>query len=306
MSNAPIQLGNSPTSWGVDFPDAAENPPWQQVLDGIVAAGYAVTELGPVGYLPDDPKQVGEELRERGLTVAGSFVFQPFHDPNALDRVLGVVRATCALISAVGGRYLVVIDEVSSARAETAGRSGDAPRLEGAARDRFLDAVRSGAAIAVEEFGLRPVLHNHAGTYLEYPDEIEAALEQVEADLLGLCIDTGHAAYAGIDPANFFETHHERVEYFHFKDIDRDVHAKTLAEPLDFWSAIAAGIFCPLGSGIVDFARLADVLRGHGFDGWATVEQDRDADSGSPVDDAIASRTYLEQIGMANHGGSSG
>jgi hypothetical protein len=38
-----IELGTGPVSFGVDFADARDNPPWTEVLDGIAAAGYRWT-----------------------------------------------------------------------------------------------------------------------------------------------------------------------------------------------------------------------------------------------------------------------
>ena len=45
-----IQIGAAPCSWGVEFADAPENPPWQQVLEEARGVGYRGIELGPVGY----------------------------------------------------------------------------------------------------------------------------------------------------------------------------------------------------------------------------------------------------------------
>jgi inosose dehydratase len=273
----------------VDFAGAPGNPAWPAVLDGIVRAGYAGTELGPLGYLPEDPGRLREELAARDLAVTGSFVFQPLHDPARLDDVLAIARRTCALIAGAGGRYLVIIDLVGPERAATAGRSGDAPRRPVA------DGVRAVAAVAREEHGLVPVVHPHAGSFLEFGDEIEALLDAVD---VGLCLDTGHAAYAGVDPVALYRRYADRIPYLHLKDVDPAVRARAVEE-LDFWQAVSAGVFCPLGSGMVDFPALAAALREHGFDGWATVEQDRDP-GGDPVSDLVTSRTFLERLGIAD------
>lgn len=288
-----VRLATGPVSWGVDFADAPDNPPWPAVLDGIVRAGYAGTELGPLGYLPEDPARLREELAARGLSVAGSFVFQPLHDPGRLDEVLAVTRRTCALVAGVGGRHLVVIDLVSEQRAATAGRATAAPRLAG---DRLAASVRAVAAVAREEHGLVPVLHPHAGSYVEFADEIDALLDATD---LALCLDTGHAAYAGLDPVELYRRYADRVPYLHLKDVDPAVHARV--SELDFWQAISAGVFCTLGAGVVDFPALAAALGERGFDGWATVEQDRDAASdGDPVAELIASRRFLASTGLTH------
>ena len=74
----------------------------------------------------------------------------------------------------------------------------------------------------------------------------------------------------------------------------------SVADGIGFWDAMAAGIFCTLGTGCVDFGGLARALDARGFDGWATVEQDRDPrGAGHPLADAVASRRFLEDIGLS-------
>ncbi|HEX6388321.1 MAG TPA: TIM barrel protein [Solirubrobacteraceae bacterium] len=295
-----LRIANAPVSWGVDYADAPGNPPWSDVLDGIAAAGYRWIELGPVGYLPEDREALGEALAARELQVAGTFLFDYLHDPARRERVLDAARRTCALIARAGGDHLVVLDHLSDARTAVAGRSAQAPRLqEGAERD-MLDAIRRVAEIAAEH-GLRPVFHPHAGTYVEHRDEIDGVMNAVGADELGLCIDTGHSAYAGVDPIALYRDYRERCDYFHFKDIDPVVHARVLAEGLDFDTAVGLGVFCPLGAGVVDFPALREALDETGFRGIATIEQDRDpAVPADPIEDARRSLRYLGDVGLAS------
>ncbi len=50
-----IKIGNAPCSWGIEFPSDPPNPTWQSVLDQCAGAGYKGIELGPIGYMPEDP-----------------------------------------------------------------------------------------------------------------------------------------------------------------------------------------------------------------------------------------------------------
>ena len=54
-----LRIGNAPCSWGVEFADDPRNPPWERVLDETVEAGYEGTELGPIGFMPEDPALLG-------------------------------------------------------------------------------------------------------------------------------------------------------------------------------------------------------------------------------------------------------
>src|SRR3954468_13610615 len=97
-----IRLAGGPVSWGVDFADAPGNPPHEDVLAGIAAAGLRWMELGPVGYVPPAAPA------EHGLRAVGTFVFDAFASGN--DAVLVAVDAALDAIVAAGGSLLVLID----------------------------------------------------------------------------------------------------------------------------------------------------------------------------------------------------
>ncbi|MGH2950066.1 MAG: sugar phosphate isomerase/epimerase family protein [Solirubrobacteraceae bacterium] len=294
-----VRLATGPVSWGVDFAGAPSNPPWRQVLDDIGRSGFRYIELGPVGYLPEDPQILRAELGRRELEAIGSFVFVPLHERRRLTGILAATRRTCSAIAAAGGRFLVVIDRVTAERAATAGRSDAARRLDPQDWRALVDGIRAIAAVA-GEFGLRPVIHPHAGSFVEFEDEIEGLLAALPPEAVELCLDTGHCAYAGIDPVDLYGRYARRIPYLHLKDLDPDVHMRAVRGELGFWQAVTAGVFCPVGLGAVRFPALGRELERSGFDGWATVEQDRDAREPGPVlPDVVASRRYLESTVLA-------
>jgi inosose dehydratase len=284
-----IRLATGPVSWGVDFADAPGNPPWEQVLDEIAASGIGALELGPIGYLPEEPAALRAALDSRGLTAVGSFVFDDFHDPSRRDELSIATARAARAIAAAGGTVLLLIDRPSPERAATAGRSIDARRLEDREWAAMLDAIRRCAAIA-EDHGLRPAFHPHAGSYVEYEDEIERLLDDSE---LALCLDTGHAAYAGIEADRALVAYGPRLVHVHLKD----VRAEVVERGLGFWDALAAGVFCPLGEGAVDLQAVLAALDDIGYEGYATIEQDRVAGSGSPLEDLAASVNVLAAAG---------
>ena len=262
-----LRLATGPVSWGVDFAGAPANPPWHEVVDGVAAAGYRWTELGPLGYLPPE---ADEELRRRGIGVTGGFVFEPLLDR---ERTLAAARATAARIARAGGRFLVIIDAVDPG----------ARRLDRAGRHALARTVLAVAKVA-RDHGLRAVVHPHAGTHVEHADEIELLLELCE-----LCLDTGHIAYAGGDPVALYRRWAERIPYLHIKDVD------PARRDGDFWGSVRAGVFRRLGEGVVDLGGLLAALAEHHFDGWAVVEQDR-APGVDPVADLVAGRRALEAL----------
>jgi inosose dehydratase len=274
-----LRLATGPVSWGIDFAGTPGNAPWSQVLDGAAAAGFRGLELGPLGYLPRD---VGPELEARGLRLTAGFVFEPLHDDARLQVTSRVARATATTVAELGGRFLVIIDRVSPAR-DRVGEAARAPRLDGRRREKLLRAVRTVADIARAE-GLRPLLHPHAGSYLEFEDEFAPLIEEI-----GLCLDTGHFAYAGVDPVAAYRRWADRIPYIHLKDLDPQRRGG------GFWHAVGRGVFRPLGEGSVDIAALMAAMAERGFDGWAVIEQDR-TPGGDPLPELVASRKLVEGL----------
>ena len=290
-----IKLATGPVTWGVDFADTPTNPPWQQVLDDIAASGVPAMELGPVGYLPEDPDIVRSLLADRNLESAGSFIFDDIHEPGARERLLDVAERVSLLIAASGGTILSLIDKPDNVRVATAGRPAAAPRLDAARWVQMVDQLDALAAVA-RRHGVRPVVHPHVGGYIEFEDEIERLVADTD---LNLTLDTGHLAYARMDPAETIKRYADRLGHVHFKDIRADVLARVDAEHLTFWEAIRAGIFCPIGDGLVDIAAVLGVLDEIGYDGFATIEQDRVPGSGAPLDDLLKSVAVIEHARAA-------
>ncbi|MFH5070380.1 TIM barrel protein [Enterobacter cloacae complex sp. 2024EL-00215] len=294
------RLANAPCSWGVDFADRPENPAWQRVLDDVSRAGFLAFDLGPVGYLPDNPSVLGQALSARNLQLSAGGLFDPLTDAAALPQVLDKTRRTCEILKALDAPRLVIIDCVSAERGRTAGQSAVAPRLSHDEWGKMMQRIIQIATLARDEYGVKSYLHPHAGCYIEFEDEVDRAMADLPDDLVGLCVDTGHSAYAGIDPVKLIERYHSRIGHMHFKDIDRDVHARCVAESVDFFSAIARGVFCPLGNGVVDFVAVNDALQRMNYQGLAVVEQDVDpTGAASPFDNACASYDYLQSVGIA-------
>ncbi len=294
-----IRIGNAPCSWGVEFASDPRNPTWQTVLAECAEAGYKGIELGPVGYMPEDPALLGEGLAKHDLTLIGGVVFRPYHDPNAWDDVLDATHRTARALQAHGAQHMVLIDSISPRRAPTAGRAGEAEQMDRAEWMAFRDRIAESARIGTEEYGLTVGIHAHAAGFIDFEPELERLLSEVDDRILKICFDTGHHSYAGFDPVAFMRRHMDRISYMHFKDIDPAVKSRAIANRTGFYDACGQGIFCNLGKGDVDFPAVRQLLVDAGFKGWCTVEQDCDPTLDvRPMDDARANREYLESIGF--------
>jgi inosose dehydratase len=293
-----IRIGNAPCSWGIEFASDPAYPTWKSVLKQCADAGYKGIELGPVGFMPEDPVELGEGLAEHDLELIGGVVFRPYHDPDAWEDVLDGTLRTCKALAAHGAQHLVLIDSISPRRAPTAGRAGEAEQMDKAEWTAYRDRIKESAKIGVDH-GLTVGIHAHAAGFMDFEPELERLLDEVDDRILKICFDTGHHSYSGFDPVAFMKRHMDRISYMHFKDIDPVVKADVVAKRTDFYTACGQGIFCNLGQGDVDFAAVRQLLIDAGFEGWCTVEQDCDPSMpGTPMEDAKANREYLQSIGF--------
>ncbi|MCP4380769.1 MAG: TIM barrel protein [Hyphomicrobiales bacterium] len=294
-----IPIGNAPCSWGVEFADDPRNPPWEQVLDEAREAGYAGIELGPIGFFPEDPSQFGDALAARGLSLIGGVVFRPLHDPEAWTDVLDATHRTGRAMRAHGAKHFVIIDSIADFRVPTAGRPDEARRLSETEWKGMVSRLRDVSRIARDEYGLIPTIHPHTAGCIEFLDETDRVLDEVDEGLLKLGIDTGHCVYAGYDPVDYFRKHRARTSYLHFKDISGPVKQAAIADRTGFYDACAKGIFCTLGNGLVDFRGLKLAIDETGYDDWGTVEQDCNPAAGNPVvEDARMNYAFLRDIGL--------
>lgn len=298
--DAGLQIANAPCSWGVHFSDRPENLPWPQVMDEAAAAGFSALDLGPVGYLPTDLPKLREELASRGLRLASGVLFDPLWDPAALPAILEKTRRTCAILKPLDAPRLVIIDCISQERGATAGRNADARRLNQRAWDAMMAAIIKIAGVAREEFGVASYLHPHAGSYIEFEDEVDRAMNDLPREQIGLCIDTGHAAYAGIDPVALIHRYGSRLGLMHFKDVNPQIRADCIRNQVAYFDAVdRRQIFCPLGAGMVDFSAVRDALMAVSYRGLAVVEQDPAAGA-TPLEHARANLEFLRSVRLVS------
>jgi inosose dehydratase len=292
-----IRIGSAPDSWGVWFPSDPKQIPWQRFLDEIAEAGYEWTELGPYGYLPTDLPTLRAELERRGLKVSATFAMAHLEDAAAWSGLERQVKGGAELLAALGGRFMVLIDDVYSDL--FTGQPTRPRRLDESGWKRLIETTHRAGDLVREQYGLQLVFHPHAETHVEYEDQIEALLEQTEPATVALCLDTGHHAYRGGDPVAFYRRHHERIPYLHLKSVDRQKQAWVERENIPIAIAVANDMFCEPSAGAVDFLALRDALVEFDYDGLATVEQDMyPAPFDKPLPIARRTREYLRSIGL--------
>ena len=156
-----------------------------------------------------------------------------------------------------------------------------------------------------DELSMTVVVHHHAGTFVETPQEIDRLLAETDPELVGLLLDTGHAVYGGADPVDVLRRHGDRVRYVHLKDVRADELARVRTTDIAMSEAWKRGVFCPLGEGVVDFPARGRVAARRG----ATTAGSSSSRTSCPTSDgrldpepfasARRSRAYLrDKVGL--------
>ncbi|NQT61253.1 MAG: TIM barrel protein [Bacteroidetes bacterium] len=296
-------LAIAPCSWGVEDASNKNNPSWMTVLDEASKGGFRGIELGPYGYLPQDPVMLKDELDSRGLTLVAGTLYDDLLSSSNVSDLLEKTHTTCRLLSSiieVGQKAcLVIIDKVKNERNHTAGQSEKALRLGPEDWAVMMNHIQIIAQIADGEYGIRPVVHPHAGGFIEFDDEIEHYLQDIPDEKAGLCLDTGHLYYAGDDPAQSIRKYFQRLDYLHFKDINKDRYHKAIYKNQGFFDACLDGVMCSIGRGCVDYRTIKESLNQLGYQGWITIEQERDPlDSAGVFQDITESLDFLIRKGF--------
>jgi len=284
-------VGTAPVNWNNDDLPGWRTPvPFLAMLDEMAAAGYEGTEFGADFFR--DIAQLRSELGQRQLRLAGSYQWLHLRDHEILEQEMVALSDTLEILVGCGSRDLIVADAMSPHRIAIAGQvpaDGNA-----GLDDDGWNLLSSGLRLVSEQAtaqGVQVHYHNHVGTYVETPAEVDRLLLETTGDDLDLCFDTGHFAYGGGDPTAFILEHRDRIGYLHLKDVSETVLEEAKRQRWSFLDALRQIIFCEFGEGIVDIPQVIAALRSGGYSGWVIVEQD--TSSRPSTESSTASRAFL-------------
>jgi inosose dehydratase len=268
-----LRLGTAPDSWGVWFPSDPHQVTWDVYLDEIARVGYVYTELGPQGFMPQDPEQLKDELAQRGLTVVGGTVFAGLHKGSeALEKAKREFGQEAKLLSAVGAEYLVHLPEQYTD--QHTGEATEGADLDAEQWKNLVTGTDELARYLLEEYGVKLVFHPHADTHVDTQDRIERFLTDTDSELVNLCLDTGHVSYCEGDNIEIIERFPERITYVHLKSVDPAVRARVIEENLSLADGVKLGVMCEPPYGVPDMPPLLDALGKLDREIFCVIEQD--------------------------------
>jgi inosose dehydratase len=309
MTAASFRVASAPVSFGVDevLSDDAWMPAPDDMLDWMVDIGYEGTELGPPGFL-GDAAQVKERLTGRNLELVGAFIPQHFSRAERADEDRAVLKDSLRVLAegspAGSTPFAVLADHFDEpVRLAMSGRIASHPEawLSDARFQTLVDSLHRASEVC-RAAGFEPVLHPHAGTYIETAGEIARVMEAIDPALLGLCLDTGHFRFGGADPTQAVHDYHELIRHVHIKDCRSAVIDSVAADDKGLAEALSRGVFCELGAGDSRIDSVIEALRSYDYQGWLVIEQDQALRATDTPESVVAgqraNREYLRRLGI--------
>jgi inosose dehydratase len=283
-----MDFGNAPCSWGVFYPTGNAITA-DGYLDAVKRAGYRATELGPLGFLPEEPDALADALGSRGLSLAGASHVHVLAEHGSWPVLHAALTRLGRVLQALNAPHLVLMDESEWYPKERQGV------VDEAGWRNVVDLIERAQKYCADRFGIALHFHPHAGTCIEREAQIDRLLAETA---VSLCFDTGHHAYWDQDPIAYMRKAWDRIGFVHLKNVNAAVRARMLKGELGVNQAFSEGVMCALPDGVLDMAAILRLLKERGFAGPVIVEQDP-AKQDTPQDcESLAARnlTYLRGL----------
>lgn len=288
-----VRIGANPIIWSNDdFHDLGGDIPLERCLSEMRQAGYSGTELGH--KYPRDPEQLQALLQRFDLQLVSGWhslylLERPFEDE--LERF----REHMTFLQGLGSTVVIVAE--CSRRCyddpQAALRFADRASLMSEKESRTLYEGLDALAAEAAGCGMKLVYHHHMGTLVQDGDEIDCLMQGTK--LLRLLVDTGHLAFAGVEPLAVFRDHASRIAHVHLKDVRQDVVRRVRQSGGSFATAVRNGVFTVPGDGSLDFEPIFAALQRMAYEGWLVVEAEQDPDISPPMLYAARGREYLRR-----------
>jgi inosose dehydratase len=269
-----ILYGTNPIAWSNDDDQTlGADIPLEQCLREATNIGFDGIEKGH--KMPAMPAKLKAALAPYGLLFISGW-----HSLNLLAQSVEdekkVIQPHLDLLKSMGCQVCIVCETSESIHSRDGIPLSQSPIL---AADKWF---KFGADIeAIAEYcadqGIKLVYHHHMGTVVETLDEIAALMENT-GPATHLLLDTGHAWFAGIDPAELARKYMYRVGHIHFKNVRSRIKDQVTQSGLSFLDGVRRGVFTVPGDveGAVDFAPVLEIAAEHKYSGWLVIEAEQD------------------------------
>jgi sugar phosphate isomerase/epimerase len=170
-----------------------------------------------------------------------------------------VAKIKAAGLHLYGGGVIYMTSEADVEAAFQYAKAAGMGTIVGVPVHRLLPLVND----KVQQFDIRVAIHNHGPGDKNYPTP-QSAYERIQGfdRRVGLCIDIGHVARAGLEPARVAKQYADRLLEVHIKDV-------TAATP--------KGQAIEIGRGVIDIPKFLRVLTEVGYTGFLSFEYEKDS-----------------------------
>lgn len=290
-----VKLGIAPYCWlNDDMPELGAHISIEQCVKEMALAGYQGCELA--NRFPNDPDELLALLKPYGLQVANQWFSAYLTKPGCFNQTLQEFADHCVKLARVGATIVGVSEQTHSIQSKPMALYGDHRHAMSAAEWRlFIDGLHHMGGIA-KRLGITLTYHHHMGTSIQTQDELIRLMDNTDPELIHLLFDTGHFAYAGIDPCWVLDVYGHRVAHVHLKDYRKTILDRVKSQGLSFLQAVRLGAFTVPGDGDIDFLPIFERLHSSEYKGWLIVEAEQDPDKAEPLTYAAMGYQYILRL----------
>ena len=287
-----IKLGVAPINWcNDDMPELGGDIPLDTCFMEMREAGYTGTEVGH--KYPKNPEDLKNLIKNYDLEIASCWHSTFYADSSQHQKEHELLKNRLDFLNKVGSKCVNLSECTRTIHSDKAIYLNQKPHLSESEWDGFIAGIDKAAEICIQH-GIKPAYHHHMGTVVQNLDEIKRLMDATDSKKLGLCIDTGHLSYAGIDPLDIIHQYGDRIAHVHLKDLRSEV-LSSYGHKVSFLDAVLSGIFTVPGDGLIAFKPIIKAIMDLGYTGWFVVEAEQDPQKANPFEYARKSREYLEQ-----------
>jgi len=274
-----VSIGINPITWSNDdLPGVGGDISLETCLTETAAAGYSGIELG--GKFPRDAETLTPMLGCHGLSLVSGWYSGHLLQQSAKDEA-AAMKEHVGLLKQMGCKVLIFAEVTSCVHSDIEARASRRPQMSKDHWQQFGERLSDLAKVTADD-GVMLNYHHHMGTVVQSAEDIDLLMEAT-SDEVQLLLDTGHAIYAGADPAAIAKAYCSRIGHVHCKDVRRVVLKSSLNRDSSFLTAVLNGVFTVPGDGCIDYKTVLSIMKEAGYEGWLVVEAEQDPSVAPPA-----------------------
>jgi inosose dehydratase/3D-(3,5/4)-trihydroxycyclohexane-1,2-dione acylhydrolase (decyclizing) len=273
-----IRIGANPICWSNDDKqEIGGDIPLEQCLTEAKAIGIEGMELG--NKFPRTAAELGPILSSHGLDLVSGW-YSTFLIERDAESEYKAARSHIDLLKGLGAKVLIAAECTRTIHGNEFAPLSTRPVMDEEEWARFNTGLTKFADFLQEEDGLTLVYHHHMGTVIQTEDEIDRMMAST-GPAVHLLLDTGHATWAGADPAELARSYRSRIAHVHTKDVRTTIAREAIEKDWSFLQSVLAGVYTVPGDGDVDFVSVFKALKD--YSGWVVIEAEQDPVKAPPA-----------------------